>query len=153
MYVDIRYHHICRSAGSSAYKVNIPKKTKTPPLPSALFPFKFLPFLFKFLLSRGIHIGLRTLGPVYRIVCRDGSETGPILGVTSGFLISPLGLMHCDALQIFTQNQKGDHGSRTRCGLFGLGVLIGGATFAFGWERNCKKAEILAINDDGEFVS
>jgi len=58
--------------------------------------------------------------------------------------------MHCDALQIFTQNQKGDQGTRTRGGLFGLGVLIGGATFAFGWERNCKKAEILAINDDGK---
>lgn len=58
--------------------------------------------------------------------------------------------MHCDALQIFTKNQKGDQGTRTRGGLFGLGVLIGGAAFAFGWERNCKKAEILAINDDGK---
>lgn len=58
--------------------------------------------------------------------------------------------MHCDALQIFTQGQKGDQGARTRGGILGLGLLIGGATFAFGREAGCSKAEILAINDDGK---
>ena len=38
-------------------------------------------------------------------VARDaaGDEGGRILGVTSGFLLTPLGLMHCDMLQIFTR--------------------------------------------------
>lgn len=32
----------------------------------------------------------------------------------------------------------------------GLGVFLGVATFAFGHERGCQTAEILAINDDGK---
>lgn len=103
-------------------------------------------------IARGTSITVKTLGPVYRIVCRDGNESGPILGVTNGFLLPPpLGLMHCDTLQIFTKGQRGEQGDRTRGGILGLGLLIGGATFAFGWEHGCKKAEILAINDDGTF--
>ncbi len=31
----------------------------------------------------------------------------------------------------------------------GLGLLISAAVIAYGAERGCKKAEILAINDDG----
>ena len=80
---------------------------------------------------------------------RDGDEKGPILAVTSGFTVQPLGLMHCDTLQIFTKGESGDRGARVRGGILGLGLLMGGATFAFGWERGCSKAEILAINDDG----
>ena len=57
--------------------------------------------------------------------------------------------MHCDMLQIFTKGQRGEEGSRIRGGILGLGLLIGGATFAFGLEQGCQKAEILAINDDG----
>ena len=58
--------------------------------------------------------------------------------------------MHCDTLQIFTQGQKGEQGARVRGGILGLGLLIGGATFSVGWEQGCRKAEILAINDDGK---
>lgn len=93
---------------------------------------------------------LKTLGPAYRITCRDGGKGGQILAVTNGFVIPFLGLMHCDTLQIFTRGKKGDEGSRTRGGVLGLGLLIGGATFAHGMAQGCSKAEILAINDDGE---
>jgi hypothetical protein len=100
--------------------------------------------------SRGLSLYLRTLGPVYRVVCRDGSgEAGRILAVTTGFVAPPLGIMHCDTLQVFTAGMKGEEGSRARVGVMGLGLLIGGATFAYGLEAGCTKAEILAINDDG----
>lgn len=56
--------------------------------------------------------------------------------------------MHCDTLQIFTRNKSGQEGQRIRGGVLGLGLLVGGATFAFGYEAGCTKAEILAINDD-----
>lgn len=35
-----------------------------------------------------------------------------------------------------------------RGGTLGLGLLLGGATFAYGHARGCRTAEILAINDD-----
>lgn len=71
-----------------------------------------------------------------------------MLAVTTGFIVPFLGLMHCDTLQIFTRGIKGDDGERLRGGLLGLGLLIGGATFAYGLASGCHKAEILAINDD-----
>jgi hypothetical protein len=45
---------------------------------------------------------------------------------------------------------KGSEGERVRGGLLGLGLLVGGATFSYGLSCGCRKAEILAINDDGE---
>lgn len=57
--------------------------------------------------------------------------------------------MPASAPQIFTKDIKGDEGQRVRGGALGLGLLVGGATFAFGHSAGCSKAEILAINDDG----
>lgn len=122
-----------------------------------------------------MEISTKVLGPFYRIVCRDtaassssGSGRAPssaeraaeeaaagvggrgcVLAVTSGFLVPPpLGLMHCDTLQVFTKGQSGEEGGRTRGGVLGLGLLMGAATFAFGLARGCRKAEILAINGE-----
>ena len=53
------------------------------------------------------------------------------------------------APQVFTKNQRGDEGARTRGGVLGLGLLMGAATFAFGVAAGCTKAEILAINGEG----
>lgn len=71
---------------------------------------------------------------------------GRVLAVTSGFLVPPLRLMHCDTLQVFTRGLRGEEGSRARGGVLGLGLLMGAATFAFGRAAGCTKAEILAIN-------
>ena len=97
---------------------------------------------------RGLHLSVKDLGPLYRIVCREGNEDGKILGITNGFVAPLLGLMHCDTLQVFTRGLSGDVGQRVRGGPLGLGLLLGGATFAYGHSRGCSKAEILAINDD-----
>jgi hypothetical protein len=45
---------------------------------------------------------------------------------------------------------KGSEGLRVRQNALGLGLLLGAAVFAHGRRCGCKKAEILAINDDGE---
>ncbi len=45
---------------------------------------------------------------------------------------------------------KGIEGERLRGGALGLGLLMGGAVFSFGHSCGCRKAEILAIKDDGE---
>jgi hypothetical protein len=44
---------------------------------------------------------------------------------------------------------RGEAGDRVRGGALGLGLVVGGAVFAYGWARGARKAEILAINDDG----
>jgi hypothetical protein len=45
---------------------------------------------------------------------------------------------------------KGEAGDRIRKNPLGLGLLLGGAVFSHGRSCGCRKAEILAINDDGE---
>ncbi len=136
---------------------------------------------------RGLEISLKTLGPAYRIVCRDAAEPssnngsssggsgsgrrrrssaelaaeeaaagvggpGRVLAVTSGFLVPPLRLMHCDTLQVFTRGLRGEEGARARGGVLGLGLLMGAATLAFGRAAGCTKAEILAINGEGSYL-
>ena len=64
--------------------------------------------------GRGLSLTLKTLGPFYRIVIRDGApgaEPGAILAVSSGFTVPAMGLMHCDSLEIFTRGC----GARTLC--------------------------------------
>jgi len=90
--------------------------------------------------------------PLHRCTLRRtaGDASGAILGLTTGFVAPLFGLMHCDTLQIF--NSRMQRGSATRRRAWGsargLGLLLGGATFAHGREAGCRKAEILAINDD-----
>lgn len=44
---------------------------------------------------------------------------------------------------------QGERSDRLRGGTLGMGLLLGGAAFAHGLANGCRKAEILAINDDG----
>ena len=68
---------------------------------------------------------------------------------TTGWILPFVRIMHCEALQIFTRGVRGTEGERLRGGALGLGLLLGCATFAYGLQKGCRKAEILAINDDG----
>ncbi|KAI8470206.1 MAG: hypothetical protein J3K34DRAFT_510837, partial [Monoraphidium minutum] len=78
-----------------------------------------------------------------------GGEEGRVLGVTTGFVAPPFGLVHCDTMQIFTRGLKGEEGERIRGGAgLAVGLLLGGAMLAHAWGAGCRKAEILAINDD-----
>jgi hypothetical protein len=75
-----------------------------------------------------------------------------IIAVTNGWVDPVLKYMHCEALQVFTRGLKGDEGDRLRGGPRGLGLYVGVATFAFAHSKGCKRAEILAINDDGALL-
>jgi hypothetical protein len=50
-------------------------------------------------------------------------------------------------------SMKGAEADRVRKNPLGLGLLLGGAVFSYGRSCGCRKAEILAINDDGECSS
>lgn len=69
--------------------------------------------------------------------------------MTNGWVDPILKYMHCEALQVFTRGLKGEPGDRLRGGPRGLGLYVGVATFAYAHSKGCKRAEILAINDDG----
>lgn len=97
---------------------------------------------------RGLNISLKTLGPLYRIVCRAAEDETKIFAVTNGFVAPPFKLVHCDTLQVFTRGLRGSEGERIRGGVLGVGLLLGGATFSYALSCGCTKAEILAINDD-----
>ena len=40
---------------------------------------------------------------------------------------------------------------RQKGGFYGIGYLLATAVFALGYSKGCRKAEILAINDNGKF--
>ena len=82
-------------------------------------------------------------------VCACAARTDTIIAWTSGWIWPLVNIMHCESLQVFTHHMRGTEGARVRGGALGLGLLVGAATFAFGWRKGCRKAEILAINDDG----
>ncbi|KAK9793722.1 hypothetical protein WJX73_010508 [Symbiochloris irregularis] len=98
--------------------------------------------------ARGLSLRVNTLGPAYEVVCRDGTDTGTIVGTSSGLVLSPLKLLHCDKMEIFTRRQGGTEGQRMRGGILGLGLLVAMTVFAHGYAAGCTTAEILAINDD-----
>lgn len=47
---------------------------------------------------------------------------------------------------------RGEDALRITGGGLGVALLLGGAVFSHAWACGCTKAEILAINDDGEGV-
>ena len=77
-----------------------------------------------------------------------GTEPKP-LGVSSGFIVSALQLMHCDTLEVFANRPGGLATAEERHAALGVGLLLRTAVFAHGHACGCTKAEILAINDDG----
>ena len=48
------------------------------------------------------------------------------------------------------RRKGGEEGDRQRGGILGLGALLATAVFAYGYWSGCRKAEILAINDNGQ---
>lgn len=73
--------------------------------------------------------------------------------MSSGFTAAPFGLMHCDSLRVFTRELQPRHGQSSAQRGVGLGLFMCGAVIALGRQAGCPKAEILAINDDGELFA
>ncbi|KAL6768801.1 hypothetical protein ACKKBF_B16270 [Auxenochlorella protothecoides x Auxenochlorella symbiontica] len=104
---------------------------------------------------RGLSIRLTSLGPAYRIACRD--EGGAILGVTQGFKVPLFPILHADTMQVQRPRRMGAGGKPAggpaprfkRQGLHGLGLLLFVATLAHAAACGCQRIEMLAINDAG----
>eukprot|EP00803_Ostreobium_quekettii_P000501 evm.model.scf_2159.1 EVM.evm.TU.scf_2159.1 scf_2159:12915-14681(-) len=94
---------------------------------------------------RGLCLYVRMLGLFFRVVCRQGNEDGDILGYTNGFVLPWMQYMHCDTLQVFKGKEKTDLAA---IGPLSVALMLGAATFCFGVENGCKRAEILSVRDN-----
>ena len=70
------------------------------------------------------------------------------MALSNGFVFPPLGLIHCDTLEVFLGRAKSASQADRQLAT-GLGLLMRTAVFAHGHACSCGKAEILAINDNG----
>ena len=100
---------------------------------------------------------MKTIGPLYKLTCYygGGPDSGLLLGESDGFVVAPLKLMHCDTMRIYNSklkklNRASEEAENVRLGPMGLGRVLAKAVLAYGFSQGCRKAEILAINDDEE---
>ncbi|KAG0498577.1 hypothetical protein HPP92_002885 [Vanilla planifolia] len=90
---------------------------------------------------QGIRLGLLTLGPFFRVTVEG--LTGKELGRLEGFIRPWISgkILHLDSIRmkketIFMQRS-----------IFGIGLFVGAAAIRHGYDCNCRRAELLAIND------
>ena len=83
-------------------------------------------------------------------------EDRNLIGYTNGF-VQAGGVLHCDTMQIrrfsgyYSKRGQGMLQTANRVpnpGVYGLGLLLGGACCLFGLEGGATRAELLAIMDD-----
>ncbi len=78
-----------------------------------------------------------------------------LLGYTVGF-VQPNGLLHLDTMQIrrfsgyWDRRRGGDGKQAPNPGMYGLGLVLGGAAACFGRECGASRAQLLAILDDDQ---
>uniref|UniRef100_A0A7R9U1V4 Uncharacterized protein n=1 Tax=Pinguiococcus pyrenoidosus TaxID=172671 RepID=A0A7R9U1V4_9STRA len=122
----------------------------------------------------GITLTESYLGPSYQIVARtlekEGDGKGQIIGYTTGFITPPL--LRQDTMQIYGVNRgygraalevpaevaaqqspdKGKGKAAERAwrsqSVHGLSILMGFFAVRRAYDRGCRRAELLAINDD-----
>ena len=101
--------------------------------------------------DRGIDLKLTSFGPFFSVTA-SASKTnkyikcGVVLGRVEGF-IRPWtdGLvLHLDSVRM----AKIESSTRS---IFGVALRLGAAAVRFGYDRKCKRAELLAINDTDEY--
>ena len=101
--------------------------------------------------DRGIDLKLTSFGPFFSVTA-SASKTnkyikyGIVLGRVEGF-IRPWtdGLvLHLDSVRM----AKIESSTRS---IFGVALRLGAAAVRFGYDRKCKRAELLAINDTDEY--
>ncbi|GAQ83448.1 hypothetical protein KFL_001480170 [Klebsormidium nitens] len=98
--------------------------------------------------EKGVEISLNTLGPVFWIEAKAavdgiGGPAGKLLGSVNGFVLPWPGgnLLHLDTMRVAREVRQ----------LLELSLILGGAMLRHGYDRGCKKAELLAINDTDVF--
>lgn len=72
-----------------------------------------------------------------------------LLGESDGFVVPMAQLMHCDTMRIYNSRIKRlKESTDLKLGFMGLGKILAKSVIAYGYSQGCRRAEILAINDD-----
>ncbi|KAL3638501.1 hypothetical protein CASFOL_017872 [Castilleja foliolosa] len=92
--------------------------------------------------AQNLDLKLQTFGPFFRITAKS-LETQRELGRAEGVIRVWFGgkILHLDSIRL----QRETIGMEKS--IFGIGLFIGAVAIRHGYERGCKKAELLAIND------
>eukprot|EP00959_Pyramimonas_sp_CCMP1952_P108188 2262176-Pyramimonas_sp.AAC.1 len=69
-------------------------------------------------------------------------------------LLACAGILHLDELRVYNSRIKAlQLDSQTTKSPFGVGLLVGAAAVRHGYDTGCRKAELLAINDNTQYVA
>lgn len=90
----------------------------------------------------GMALHMDTIGPFFRVTALN-LQSKEVLGAAQGFVKVWTGgrILHLDSIRMNPPSL------RAKKPLFGMALLLGAAAICHGYERNCAKAELLAIND------
>ncbi|KAL2633564.1 hypothetical protein R1flu_005043 [Riccia fluitans] len=94
--------------------------------------------------EQGLKVEVRTLGPWFQINLMSADET-VTMGSAEGFETrwTEGKILHLESIRLTRAAPKGTS-------VLGPGFLVGAAAVRYGLDKNCPKAELLAINDDDE---
>ncbi|URD95239.1 DNA polymerase kappa [Musa troglodytarum] len=97
--------------------------------------------------TQGLRLRLHSLGPFFRV--RAEGEGGAELGRAEGVVRPWVGgkVLHLDSMRLSRDTLRMDRS------IFGFGLFIGAAAVRHGFDRGCRRAELLAINDSPLFHS
>ncbi|XP_065016585.1 uncharacterized protein LOC135582299 isoform X1 [Musa acuminata AAA Group] len=97
--------------------------------------------------TQGLRLRLQSLGPFFRV--RAEAEGGAELGRAEGVVRPWVGgkVLHLDSMRLSRDTLRMDRS------IFGFGLFIGAAAVRHGFDRGCRRAELLAINDSPIFHS
>lgn len=103
--------------------------------------------------SVGVEISLSTLGPGYRAVARADHDPEQILGYCEGFIRPAGNILHVDKCEVWTKaldraKKENPDGFKNGGSVFGVSLLLGYICLLHGYNKKCKTAEFLAIDDE-----
>ena len=92
--------------------------------------------------AQKLELRLQTLGPFFRITAKS-LETKNELGRAEGIIRVWLGgrILHLDSIRLRRETLGMEKS------IFGIGLFIGAVAIRYGYDRGCRTAELLAIND------
>ena len=92
--------------------------------------------------AQKLDLRLQTVGPFFRITAKS-LETGNELGKAEGIIRVWLGgtVLHLDSMRLLRETLGMEKS------IFGIGLFIGAVAIRYGYDRGCRTAELMAVND------
>lgn len=92
--------------------------------------------------TQNVKLQLKSVGPLFTITATS-VVTGEEVGRANGFITIWFGgkILHLESIRMTLQAFK------MQKSIFGMGLLVGAMAIRYGYDCNCIKAELLAIND------